>query len=265
MRSIRGGMGIGDAIYLAAVVRHLVARGEQLEVCTAWPEIFQAYADRIQLSPFRRSPVDVLAHYSRRRSWRTRQFQDVCIQAGLGEQEVDLRLDWTVTDPVLTGRLLADGRPIVCVQLPRAPMGRTDGVGHELLPNCARIQEAIDRLRGRALLVQIGAGRPLYKFSGIDVDLRDETTISQLFDVASVASGFLGYVSYVVPMAEAFEKPALLVWSKLGLRSSTGFVRQITPQKILERASSLHVVDNCATDHLSEMTERFFHALRLPG
>lgn len=264
MRSIRGGMGIGDAIYLAAVVRHLVARGERLEVCTAWPDIFTAYREHIQLSPFRRSPVDVLAHYSRRRSWRTRQFQDVCIQAGLSEP-VDLLLDWTVQDPVLTGRLLADGRPIVCVQLPRAPMGRTDGVGHELLPDCRRIQQVIDQLRGRVLVVQIGAGRPLYKFSGIDVDLRDETTVSQLFDVASVASGFLGYVSYVVPMAEALLKPSLLVWSRLGLRSSTGFVRQITPEKILERASSLHVVDNCAPDQLSEMTERFFDALRLPS
>lgn len=264
MRSIRGGMGIGDAIYLAAVVRHLVARGEQLEVCTAWPEVFQAYADRIKLSPFRRSPVDVLAHYSRRRNWRTRQFEDVCIQAGIAGP-VELRLDWTVTDQDLTRRLLAYRRPIVCVQLPRAPMGRTDGIGHELLPDCRRIQEVLDRLRGRVLLVQIGAGRPLYKFSGIDVDLRDETTISQLFDVASLASGFVGYVSYLVPMAEAFEKPALLVWSRMGLRSTTGFVRQITPQKILERASSLHVVDNCPTDQLSELTERFFDALRLPG
>ena len=257
-------MGIGDAIYLAAVVRHLVAGGQRLEVCTAWPEVFAAYADFIRLSPFRRSPIDVLAHYSRRRNWRTRQFEDVCIQAGIKEA-VDLRLDWTVTDTALTQRLLSDGRPIVCVQLPRSPMGRTDGVGLELLPDCRRLQEVIDRLDRRALLVQVGAGRPMFKFSGIDVDLRDETTVSQLIDVASVSSGMLGYVSFIVPLAEALLKPALLVWSKRGLRSSTGFVRQITPAKILERASSLHVVDNCSTDELSAVTERFFHALRLPG
>lgn len=263
MRSIRGGMGIGDAIYLAAVVRHLVAGGERLEVCTAWPDVFAAYAASIELSPFRRSPIDVLAHYSRRRNWRTRQFQDVCIQAGIGDA-VDLRLDWSITDSALTQRLLAPGLPIVCVQMPRAPMGRTDGVGHELLPDCRRIQQVIDQLRGRVLFVQVGAGRPLYKFSGIDVDLRDETTVAQLIDVASVSAGMLGYVSFLVPLAEALLKPALLVWSKRGLRSSTGFVRQITPQKILERESSLHVVDNCSEEELSTMTERFFHALRLP-
>lgn len=263
MRSIRGGMGIGDAIYLAAVVRHLVACGERLEVCTAWPEVFAAYSASIKLSPFRRNPIDVLAHYSRRRNWRTRQFQDVCIQAGIAE-EVELRLDWSITDAALAQRLLAPGLPVVCVQLPRAPMGRTDGVGHELLPDCRRIQEVIDRLRGRVLFVQVGAGRPLFKFSGIDVDLRDETSVSQLIDVASLSSGMLGYVSFIVPLAEALLKPALLVWSKRGLRSSTGFVRQITPQKIMERASSLHVVDNCSGEDLAAAAERFHDALRLP-
>ena len=263
MRSIRGGMGIGDAIYLAAVVRHLVAGGQRLEVCTAWPEIFAAYRDRIELSPFRRSPIDILAHYSRRRSWRTKQFEDVCIQAGLPPGEVDLRLDWTVTDPALVARLQAHGRPIVLVQMPRAPMGRTDGIGHELLPDCRRIQEAMDRLRGRVLLVQVGAGRPLYNLTGFDFDLRDQTTVGQLFDLASVAAGMLGYVSFIVPLAEAFMKPALLIWSRRGLRSSTGFVRQITPAKVLQRETSLHVVDNCPAAELEAATERFFHALRL--
>lgn len=257
-------MGIGDAIYLAAVVRHLVAAGQRLEVCTSWPEIFAAYAGSIVLSPFRRSPIDILAHYSRRRNWRTRQFEDVCIQAGI-PGPVDLRLDWTVTDQALVDRLRAAGRPIVCVQLPRSPMGRTDGIGHELLPDCRRIQEVIDQLRGRVLFVQVGAGRPLFNFRGIDVDLRDETSVSQLVDVVSASAGALGYVSNIVPLAEALLKPALLVWSRRGLRSSTGFVRQITPQKILERASSLHVVDNCATDELSAVTKRFFDAIRLPG
>ena len=263
MRSIRGGMGIGDAIYLAAVVRHMVASGERLEVCTAWPEVFAAYAARIELSPFRRSPIDILAHYSRRRNWRTRQFEDVCIQAGI-KGPVDLRLDWEITDPGLARRLLEPGLPVVLVQMPRAPMGRTDGIGHELLPDCRRLQEVISALRGRALIVQVGAGRPLFHFSGIDVDLRDQTTVSQLIDAASVASGMLGYVSFIVPLAEALLKPALLVWARRGLRSSTGFVRQITPAKILERASSLHVVDNCSTDELSAATERFLDAIRLP-
>lgn len=262
MKSIRGGMGIGDAIYLAAVVRHLVARGQRLEVCTAWPEVFAAYADRIKLSPFRRSPIDVLAHYSRRRNWRTRQFEDVCIQAGI-QEPVDLRLDWTVTDEGFVRRLLEPGLPVVLVQMPRAPMGRTDGIGHELLPDCRRIQEAIDRLRGRALIVQIGSGRPLFNFSGIDVDLRDQTSISQLIDAASVASGMLGYVSFIVPLAEALLKPALLIWSRRGLRSSTGFVRLITPAKILERPSSLHVVDNCPPAELEAAVERFYDAIRL--
>lgn len=262
MKSIRGGMGIGDAVYLAAVVRHLVSNGQKLEVCTAWPELFSAYASHIKLSPFRRNSIDILAHYSRRRNWRTTQFQDVCIEAGIKEP-VEFLLDWSVSDESLVRRLQEPGLPIVLVQMPRAPMGRTDGVGHELLPNCARIQSVIDKLKGRALVVQIGAGKPLYRFSGVDVDLRDETTVAQLLDVASVASGMLGYVSFMAPLAEALLKPALFVWSRRGLRSSTGFVRLITPAKILERPSSMFVMDDCPEEELSAAAERFFNAIRL--
>lgn len=262
VKSIRGGMGIGDALYLQAVVRHLVAQGQRLEVCTAWPDIFRPHAGRIEIAGFRRNPIDILAHYSRRRHYPTTQFADVCLEAGLREP-CELVLDWEITDQAFVDPLLERGLPIVCVQLPRAPMNRTDGIGTELLPDCRVIQQQIDALRGRVLLVQIGAGRPLFEFKGIDVDLAGKTTVAQMLDVASLAAGFVGYVSFIVPLAESLKKPALLTWSRLGFKSPTAFVRQITPKKICERDTSICVVDNATFDEMRAAREAFENAIRL--
>lgn len=242
-RSIRAGMGLGDSLYLQSVARHLVARGERLSVCSTWPEVFLPLP--VQVEPFRRLGVDICAHYTMRKSKpETTQFQDCCIQAGIREP-VALQLDWGApTNPELVDRLRQYGKPIVCVQLPRAPMGRTDGFGKSLLPDCRVIQRLIDGLRGRALLVQIGAGAPLFNFTGIDVDLANKTTVSEMLDVASVADAFLGYCSFLVPLAESFSRPALFVWSSRGLRDGQNYIRQITPKKILHKPTSRFVIDD---------------------
>lgn len=257
MKIIRGGMGLGDALYVQAVARHLVKAGHKLTVATAWPEVFS----RIDVAtmPFTRSGVDILAHYSKRKHMRTDQFTDCCLQAGLKET-AELRIDWKA-DTDLTRRLKAEGLPIVCVQLPRAPMGRTDGFGSELLPDCRVIQRLIDSLAGEALIVQVGSGKALFKFSGIDVDLSNETTVSELLDVASVADGFLGYVSFMVPLAESFDKPALMVWSKRGLKSHVGFIRQITPQKVFHKPTSMHVLDDARPDDIEAAKGRLIEAI----
>lgn len=256
MKSIRGGAGLGDAIYVAAVARHIIqTRGERLKVCTAWPEVFKPLGDAAQIAPFTRQGITFLAHYSARKGIAgTTQFQDCCIAAGIREP-VDFRLDWKLEDQDLAARLRAPGKPIICVQLPRSPMGRKDGFGADLLPNCKRIQQAIDLIGGRATKVLIGGGQPLFTFRGIDIDLSNQTSVSQVLDIASVAHGFLGYVSFFVPLAESFEKPALFVWSRKGLKAGTVYVRSITPTKVLHRSSSRAVIDDCQEQELADAVE----------
>lgn len=239
MRTIRGGSGLGDAIYVASVVRHLNLRGERLRVATDWPDVFR-YLDA-ECIPFRRSGIDILAHYSARKPQSTKQFVDVCMTAGIREP-VELKLEWRTT------RRLATSLPVVLVQLPRSPMGRTDGFGASLLPDCTVIQRAIDFLKGRAYLVQVGSGKALHRFAGIDLDLSNKTSVVELIDLAAGCDAFLGYVSFIVPLAESMNKPALLVWSRKGLNCGTQYVRQITPQKVLYRDSSHYVIDDDAAD-----------------
>lgn len=263
MISIRGGSGLGDSLYMQAIARHLAGQGHRVEACSNWPDVFRPLVatGAVTVSPFRRHPIDRLAHYARRRGvLGTTQFEDCCRTAGIPGR-VELRLDWTVEDTALAAQLRRRDPPAVAVQLPRAPMGRTDGFGRELLPDCAVLQRIIDRLRQAATIVQIGAGEALYRFERLDLDLANRTTVSQLLDVAATVDGFFGYPSFVIPLAESLGKPALIVWSRKGLNSPREVVRQMTPAKLLHGPLSRHLVDDCPGTTIEAEADAFMTAI----
>lgn len=250
VKSIRCGRGLGDSIYLQSVVRHLLAKGARLRVKSDYPEVFRSLP--VEVVPFSRTS-DMTAHYSARKGVEgTTQFEDCCRAAGISEP-VEMRLDWTAGNQALVDRVLAHGKPVAVVSLPRSPMGRSDGFGAELLPDCRVIQEHIDALAKTHTIVQVGAGEPLYRFKRISIDLANRTTVGELIDVASVADRFLGYCSFLVPLAESFHKPALFVWSHKGLHSRHLYVRRITPQKVLHRKDTSRWV----LDSIKEPAVRF--------
>ncbi len=243
MKSIRCGRGLGDSIYLQSVVRHLLkAGGLRMQVASDYPDVFRPLGSRVEVVPFTRR-ADIYAHYvTRKYTPGTTQFQDCCILAGIKEP-AELRLDWSVTNPGLVRKLQDCGRPLLVVQMPRTPMGRTDGFGKSLLPDCRVLQRMVTEARETHHIVQIGAGVALFKLRGIDTDLANKTTVAETIDVVSAADRCLGYVSFLVPLAESLDKPAMFVWSAKGLRDGQRFVRAITPKKILHKATSTFVID----------------------
>lgn len=264
MKSIRGGAGLGDAIYVAGVARHLLARGEALEICTSFPDIYRQMQGRYRFASYRRAPVDIVAHYTGRRDKAgTSQFADCCITAGL-PADLEFRLDWKPQNLDLIERLRAAGKPIIVVQMPRAPFARIDGFGAEFLPDCRTIQRAIERLKGRAFLVQIGTGKALHKFEGLDLDLANATSVTDVIDVAFAADAFLGQCSFMVPLAESFSKPALFVWSRRGLKSPHEVIRQMTPKKVLHRSTCRAVIDDCSEAELFKEIDALCEQVRSP-
>lgn len=255
-KRIRSGRGLGDALYLQAVARHLVNKGQKLVACCDWPDVFRPLKGSVSVLPFTRERINILAHYSMRKIFKdTTQFRDCCLQAGITEK-VELKLDWQPRNLELIQSLQRD-KPIVVVQLPRNPMNRTDGFGKELLPDCGVIQKVIDQLKERCTIVQIGSGTPLFKFQGVDIDLANKTTISDVLDVAYAADGFVGYCSFIVPLAESFDKPGLYVWSRKGLKSRESYISAITPKKILEKPISKSIIDDCPDTEILEATASF--------
>jgi len=259
LKTIRSGRGLGDSIYLESVVRHLIERdGKALRVASDWPDVFAQHGDQVTVVPFSRTNIEILAHYAiRKRCNDSTQFEDMCISARI-EEKVQLRLDWPAPTDGPAVELQNFLKPIVLVQMPRAPMGRTDGFGMDILPDCRVIQRVIDQIRDRALIVQVGAGKALHKFDGIDVDLSNQTTVRELLDLGAVCSGVVGYCSFILAMAEAMQKPSLMVWSRRGLTSRDVYISQIKPEKIIQYpALTKYVVDDCNDYELIGATNAF--------
>jgi hypothetical protein len=255
-KTIRAGRGLGDAIYLQSVVRHLAQKEQNLTVCTDWQDVFLPLRDKVKFLPFTRQNIRIIAHYSARKSFKdTTQFKDCCVQAGINEP-VELKIDWVQINKELIESIKTD-KPLLVVALPRAPMGRNDRFAIDLLPKKDIYQMAVDILKEKYTILQIGAGKPIYNLENIDIDLTDKTSVTDLFDIASVADGFLGYCSYIIPLAESFNKKGLYIWANKGLRSAEQYINTITPQKILEHSNSKYFIDNWDEPKIRQIIDDF--------
>ena len=269
MISVRGGSGLGDALYVQSVARYLVEHGNQVEACCNWPDVFRPLVNSVRVTELRRSNVDRLAHYSLGRAVAgTTQWEDCCLAARI-PTSTPLRLDWTASRGGLAEKTVkaAAGRPIVLVGLPRAPFGRSDGFGKEVLPDAVAIQAAVDALsRRRVFTVQVGSGKSVYRLDGLSLDMANKTTVSELLDLASMADGFLGFPSFFIPMAESLGKPGLVVWSRRGLNSGHQVIRQITPKKVIHRKGLLSVVhDDDRLDVIAKACDAVLEQIRHPA
>jgi hypothetical protein len=247
---IRGGSGLGDAIYQRPIVDHFIGCGEEVEVCSVHSDVF--IGSGAVVSEFRRSSIDVLAHYTAgKQRADTTQWQDVCNSAGV--PGLVLRFEWSVQNIPLVHDLkaMAKGKPIVLVHGGRAPMARTDGFGAELLPKRAAFDAALDALED-CFLVEVGKGTELYPLRA-DVDLNGRTTVADLIDIAWICDAVVGQCSFVVPLAECFDKPLLAIWAAHGMEHTRHpYIKSITPQKVLSKPSSSFVVDDWDTERIQE-------------
>ena len=231
--SVRGGAGLGDALYVQSVARYLLKSGP-VEVCTHWPSVFQTLNCRV--SGFRRQSIDVLAHYySRRDCPKTTQWEDICTTAQI-PLDTPIHLNWEKTSPAGDEvRELALVKPVAIVGMPRAPFDRKDGFGRELLPCSSGFRRVFSELKKDYFVVLVGLGSPTYSLGEPDLDLVNRTTVDQLFDIALEADLLVGQPSYMIPLAESLNKRALIVWSSRAKEWSEPIVQQKHPDKIVHR------------------------------
>jgi hypothetical protein len=258
LKRIRGGSGLGDAIYVRAVADYLIAHGEEVEACSDYPDVF--LGSGAVVSPFRRDRIDVLCHYSARKyKTDTNQWQDVCAAAQIPQMPLQMR--WTMRNDALIDELRekAKGRPIVLIHGGRMPMGRTDGFGSELMPDRLAFEAAIDGMQD-CYLVRIGKGSQTYPLD-VHIDMNGNTSVADLFDLAQACDGVIAQCSFAVPLAEVFDKPLLAVWASRGLRGGHPFIRAITPQKIFSKPTSAYLMDNWSETQISAASESFRHVI----
>lgn len=253
---IRSGSGLGDAIYLRPFADYLARTGKSISVCSNYPDVF--IGSGCQVEPFTRDRIDMVAHYvGAKERQDTTIWDDLCAHAKIQTQ---LHMDWEVRNKALVKgiRSRADGRPIVVVHSGREPMGRRDKFGIELLPDrnaFATVCNAID-----AYKVLVGRGEQIYT-PPVDEDLWNRTTVADVLDIVSWSSGVVSMCGFPIPMAEAMDKPLLVVWSSKGLCSANPFIRTVTPRKLLTKTTSGVVMDNWPTEALEEDARAFRSSL----
>lgn len=253
MKRIRGGSGLGDALYVRPIAEYFIRQGEKVTVCSDYADVFAGSGAIVE--QFGRTNISVLAHYTQGKSDpSTTQWQDVCRSAGV---TVPLQFDWAVKNQKLVDdlRAKAEGRPIMVVHGGRAPMGRTDGFGAELLPDRRAFDAVLSELRD-CYLVRIGKGTQLYQLP-VNIDLNGGTSVTDLLDVASICDGMAAQCSFAVPLAEVFDKPLLAIWSARGLCASHAYVKTITPQKILSKPTSRFVMDDWSDEKIQGAAHAF--------
>lgn len=254
-KRIRGGRGLGDALYVRPIVDYYVAQGERLVVLTDYYEVFTGA--KAEVAKFERIRTDIVAHYVNRKAIEgTTQWQDVCAEARV-PIDLPLRINWKVRNHTFISGLKAQaaGRHIVLVHGGRMPMNRTDGFGLELLPSVSAFDAVLHELRD-CFLVQIGKATQLYKLR-CEVDLNGGTTVSDLLDLGSVCDAVVAQCSFAIPLAEAFDKPLLAIWGGRATSSPTLFVRQTTPTKVLSSARDRFVIDSWSQQVIREEARAF--------
>lgn len=253
---IRCGQGLGDSIYLQAVVAKLLDMGQKnLQVCSSWPDVFYHLnpsvvydaknnpkewdrSGRFELIPFTRSGCHIIAHYTGRKKIKgTSQFEDVFISAGLSP-ETEPKMDRAVkSERMLAIKKQCGTRPMLVVQHLCQPMGRSDGFGMELIPDPSTFNYMIDILRKKTgcMIVLVGKGESITD-TRCDVDLRNKLSVAELLDVMQLADMIAGHCSLIIPFAECRMIPLLVLFgSKVRAPGTHPFLHSITPEKLLLR------------------------------
>lgn len=250
---MRGGAGLGDALYIRAVAEWFVRKGQTVTVATPYPAVFEGAG--VQTIPFTRANIDVLAHYSEDRyRQETKQFRDMCLRAGIKE-EVPLRFEWQTRNPALVEEMRerAGGRQILLVHGGREPFGRNDGLGLDLIPKADCFKSVLAELRD-FFTVGIGDGKRQFYKPDVEMDLVGKTSVTDLLDLGKLCDGIVAQVSFCVPLAECLDKPFLGVWAHKGLCVPTRspLLKTVTPKKILSKPTSLWVVDDFTEEQIQE-------------
>ena len=260
---MRGGSGLGDAIYLRVVAEHFVSCGKFVTVCSDFPDVFiGSGVDKVQ--PFDRFNIDVLAHYTAgKRDPTTNQWQDMCHSAKI-LTPLPLRFTWEVKNNGLIDSIKdqAAGRRVIVVHGGRTPMGRVDGFGKELLPKREAFGIVLDEL-GHCFTVRVGKEPDIYPLP-VSLNLNGSTSVTDLLDLGVSCDGVVGQCSFAIPLAEVFDKPLLCIWAAHGMQYNMHpYIQQITPKKVLSKPTSKFVVDDWPKEKIREETWKWLDPVEL--
>lgn len=229
--------GLGDAIYMRAIVLFLTGQGERVRVYTRWPQVFRDTSAELAAPSEITGEVDI-RHAAACVGCRhptvrpLDMFTRECLRAGLG-RAVPLQMSWRVTDAAIVERVrsAARGRPVLIYQ----PLKRAENYEQRLMRPDAEAYRA-GLLAGRYFRVKLGSpascdddGLPC------DLDLFGQTSVEQAFDVATIAERIYCEPSYLAILAEAMDKPYTCMFARAGLDAPLTRVSTMRPEFLFHK------------------------------
>jgi hypothetical protein len=263
MICLRGASGLGDAVYMYPVLKHLIERGEKVEMLTKFPVIYDPLRKLGLIISERYAKLpDRECRYSPRYEVKgTTTYQDTLILAGV-DRNVPLEIDFEPAElPDSIKSVIENEERHVClVRAPALPMkGREEA--RILVPDIGIMDAIIAANKKRFLFVQVG-DRNGYekKLKRIDLDLAGALTIPQLLTLTAAADVVLTQPSFMLPFAESVETKAFVVFSGMGMVVPRKFFHHITPGKIINKPWIVwHGID---TEPYKEVAGRFGELLQ---
>jgi len=240
---IKGQSGFGDSIYLYPIVKHYTTvKNIPVTVITNFPKLFTRLPN-IKTEPHtKRTPSDLRVSYSPRKyTLLSNQYQDYCYSGGV-DPPPPFTLDWKCTVDLRKELNIPDNKKIAIVSAPYIPFNRTDGYGHELRIDYAKMQYLLDIMKNY-FIIQVGLNVAVHQLQGIDhyIQTPDYIRTISIYDNADM---IIGQVGHSIPMAEALDKKAMIIYSVKGLQSKHVFINSITPQKIHSKKTTGFIYDN---------------------
>jgi hypothetical protein len=240
--------GLGDAIYVRAIVLHLLARSADVQVFTPWPAVFDGLPVTIARADAYTDADDLhhaMACLHCRVPWimELSHFQLVCLQARLGEP-VDLRMDWQRRKDALVDRIRNDaaGRPILLYQ----PQKHSKNPEQKLLrPRRAAFNAMIN---DRSDCFRVKIGHPSFADEGADLacelDLFGKTSIHDVFDIALASDMIFAEAACFLPIvAQAMDKPFTCMFARRGMASINKRTAGIQPRMFHKKHLATTVYD----------------------
>ena len=240
---IRGPSGLGDAMYMAVIGKYYTEKGNDVEICTKWADLYRVLG--LRTLPHQKAFGDIQASYGgRKKNTDTNQYQDLCIASGIKDYPV-FKIEWPVQSPALIKmiRKESENKKICIVGAPYKPFGRDDGFGVELEINYDIFEEIMKTYNKQIFFILTGT-KATRKLNYANFDLVDQTSVCDLMDISSIANLFLTQVGHLLPIGECLGKPVACFFSKHGMTCENQFVNTIIPKKVFCRDTDMSFIDD---------------------
>lgn len=237
---IRGLSGLGDAFFLYSFAKHL-SKNNNLIVYSNYKDVFFDIPN-IEIKPYSVSEkYDYVFSYLSRKSQPTNMFEDICISSNL---KVEYKKEHKIQNKELINTIKQKNilnKQICIISVPDNVMGNSPAGKHIKWDNNI-FQNIINKYKDKYFFIQIGNSN--VQFNNIDFDLKNKTSIIDLYDLVYISNLSLGIVGFIIHLSELLDKKVIGIIPQQFKTDKNTFFNTLTPNKYMSKKTTFVVYEN---------------------